>query len=118
MSLELSKNQKNIARELIENSLQMECARFLEEIEKSILNREQECKSPHETYLNLHKKVRSFDKHIARRYDDLRGSRYFMVLVGLLLDEILVPEDLSRFDEEMKERLLNAAKLWNNDSES
>jgi hypothetical protein len=45
------------------------------------------------------------------RYDDLRGSTYFMVLAGLLLDETLVPEDLNRFDEEMKERLLNAVKL-------
>ncbi|MDR1259448.1 MAG: hypothetical protein LBK65_09270 [Tannerellaceae bacterium] len=60
MSLELSKSQKKIARELIENSLQIECGRFLEEIEISISKRGQESKSPHEAYLNLYKKVKSF----------------------------------------------------------
>ncbi|MDH6535439.1 hypothetical protein M2101_002122 [Parabacteroides sp. PM5-20] len=58
--------------------------------------------------MNLYKKIKSFDKHIAKRYNDLRGSTYYMVLVGLLLDEIITPEDLNRFDEEMTERLLNS----------
>lgn len=117
MNLELSKSQKKIARELIEKSLQTECAQFLEEIERFLSNREQKEKAPHETYLNLYKKVKSFDKHIAKRYDDLRGSTYFIILAGLFLDKILVTEDLDRFDEEMRERLLNALKLWNDDSE-
>lgn len=117
MSIELSKSQKKVARELIKESLQKECAQFLEKIEMSVSNRDQEGKSPHETYLNLYKEVKSFDKYIERRYDDLRGSRYFMVLVGLLLDEVLTQEDLNRFDEDMKKRLLNAAKLWNRDFE-
>lgn len=117
MSLELSKSQKKIARELITNSLQIECGRFLEEVEICVSKREQECKSSHEAYLNLYEKVKSFDKLIARRYDDLRGSTYYITIVGLLLDEIIVPEDLNRFDGEMKERLLNTVKLWNNDSE-
>lgn len=115
MSIELSKSQKKIARELIDNSLQIECGRFLEEIETFISNRKQECKSSHEVYLNLYKKVKSFDKHIAKRYNDLRGSTYYMILVGLLLDEIITPEDLNRFDEEMKKRLLNTVKLWDDD---
>lgn len=115
MSLELSKSQKKIARELIENSLQKECGRFLGEIEVFVSNQEQKSKSPHEVYMNLYKKVKSFDRHIAKRYNDLRGSTYYMVLVGLLLDGIITPEDLNRFDEEMKERLLNTVKLWDND---
>jgi len=94
-----------------------ECSQFLEEIEKSVSNRVGEEKSPHEAYLDLYKKVKTFDKYIARRYDDLRGSRYFTVLMGLILDEVLTQEDLSRFDEEMREKLLNSAKLWGDDSE-
>lgn len=117
MSIELSKSQKKIARELIQNSLQMECSRFLEEIERAISNRDQEATNSHKTYLELYKKVKSFDKHIENRYDDLRGSKYFLVLVGLILDGVIVSEDLDRFDEEMKEKLLNTAKLWANDSE-
>lgn len=110
MSIELSKSQKKIARELIENSLQMECTQFLEEIEMSVSNWKLKHKSSHEAYLNLYKKVKSFDKHIVKRYDDLRESTYFTILMGLLLDEILVPEDLDCFDEELKGRLLNAIK--------
>lgn len=117
MSIELSKSQKKIARELIQNSLQMECSRFLEEIERAISNRDQEATNSHKTYLELYKKVKSFDKHIENRYDDLRGSKYFLVLVGLILDGVIVSEDFDRFDEEMKEKLLNTAKLWANDSE-
>ncbi|MDL2282325.1 hypothetical protein LJC44_04340 [Parabacteroides sp. OttesenSCG-928-G06] len=117
MSLELSKSQKKIARELIGDSLQKECGRFIEEVKVFIPNQEQESKNPHEIYLNLYKKVKSFDKHIARRYDDLRGTTYYRILVGLLLDEIITSEDLNRFDEEMKNRLLNTVKLWSDDSE-
>lgn len=118
MSLELSKSQKKIASELIENSLQIECAQFLEKMEMSILNyRNQESKSPHEAYLNLYQSVKYFDKHIAERYNDLRGSKYFFILVGLFLDEILSQEDLNRFDDDVKERILNTAKLWDNNYE-
>lgn len=115
MSIELSKSQKKIARELIDKSLQKECAQFLEKIEISITEY-WKGKNPHESYLNLYRKVESFDKHIARRYDGLRGSNYYIALVGLFVDKILTQEDLNRFDEDLKQRLLNTAKLWD-DSE-
>ena len=67
MSITLSKSQKRIARELIESSLQKECAKFLDKIEKFVSNRNN--KTPHEAYLALYKKVKSFDKHIAKRYN-------------------------------------------------
>lgn len=111
MSIELSKSQKRFARELIEKSLQIECAQFLEKIETSIVNSKKST-NPHKAYLNLYKKVKSFDKHIAKRYDDLRGSKYFVILVGLFIDEILTQEDFDCFDDELKEKLLNTVKLW------
>ena len=114
MSIELSKNQKKIARELIENSLQKECAQFLEKIEQSVSDRNK--KSPHEAYLELYRDVKTFDKHIAKRYDDLRGSKYFIIIWGLFLDEVLTMEDLNRFDKDIREKFLNTAKLLNNSS--
>lgn len=117
MGIELSKSQKRITRELIEYSLQTECAQFLEKMEMSISNdRGRESKSPYEAYLNLYRSVKSFDKHIGRRYDDLGGSRYYFTLVGLLLDGVLSEEDLNRFDDDLKERLMNSVKLWSDDS--
>ena len=111
MFIELSKSQKRIARELIDSSLQKECTRFLEEIEQSTSN--QNKKSPYEAYLELYKKVDAFEKHIAKRYDDLRGSNYFIVIIGLFLDEVLTMEDLNLFDEDMRKKILNAAKILN-----
>ena len=117
MPIELSKSQKKIARELIEKSLQMECARFIEKTEVLIGKRKQEEKSSHEIYVELYKKIHVFDKHIARRYDDLRGSTYFLILLGLIHDKILSPEDINGFDENVRNELLNATKLWDSDYE-
>jgi len=112
---ELSKSQKKIARELIQKSLQIECSMFLERMEQFINNRQEEEKSPHESYLELYKKVKEFDKQIMRRYDGMRGSRYYMTIVGLLHDEILTNEDLSLFNEEVQKELLDSLKVWSED---
>jgi len=117
MPIELSKSQKKIARELIQKSLQIECSRFIEEMEILIDKQKREGKSAHEIYLKLYRKTRTFDKHIARRYDDLRGSTYFLVLLGLVYDKILSQEDINRFDEDVQRELLNASKLWDDDTE-
>jgi hypothetical protein len=116
MPIELAKSQKKVARELIDKSLQIECKQFIEETETLIDKQKREEKSSHETYLKLYKDVKTFDKHIARRYDDLTGSRYILVLLGLLHDEILTKEDLNRFDEDVREYLLNATRLWDDGS--
>ena len=110
MSITLSKNQKKIAKELIDSSLQKECAQFLDKIEQFVSNRNN--KRPHEAYLELYKKVKSFDKHIAERYDDIKGESYFIVILGLFIDKTLTMEDLSHFDEVIQEKILNAAKLF------
>ena len=117
MSIELSKSQIKIARELIQKSLQIECSRFIEEMEMLIDKQKLEGKSAHEIYLKLYKKTQTFDKHIARRYDNLRGSTYFLVLLGLVQDRILSQEDLNRFDEDVRRELLNASKLLNDNTE-
>lgn len=116
MPIELPESQKKIARELIEKSLQIECTQFIEETETLIDKQKREGKSAHEIYLNLYKKTRMFDKHIARRYDDMSGSRYVITLLGLIHDKILIQEDIDRFDEDVHEYLLNAIRLWNGDA--
>lgn len=111
MAIELTKSQKKIARELIDYSLQKDCAGFLGEVEAFMNNRDREGKSPHKLYLDLFRKVDSFDSFVARRYDNVRGSTYFSTLVGLLIDKVLVEEDLAPFDEEMRQKLLYCADM-------
>ena len=111
MPIELSKSQKKIARELIQKALQIECDSFIEDVEELIVKQKKDGKSSHETYLELYKNMRIFNKHIARRYDEVRGSRYIIILLGIIYDKILTEEDINRFDEDVREYLLNASKL-------
>ena len=60
----------------------------------------------------MYKTVKTFDKHIARRYDDMRGSRYFKTVFGLYYDEILMPEDIARFDIEIQSKLVSMKESW------
>ena len=112
MPIELNKKEKKLARELIQKSLQIECAMFIEETEALIDKHKREGKTSHEIYLKLYEKTQTFDKHIARRYDYLRGSTYFLVLLGLVNDKILSQEDINRFDEDVRRELLNTSESW------
>lgn len=57
-------------------------------------------KDSHENYLELYKKVATFGRHLAWRYDRLGGSKYFITVVGLYCDHVLSDEDINLFDEE------------------
>ena len=113
--LELTKTQKKIARELIDLGLQRECKAFTDKITKFTNSPEWKTGNSHELYLKLYKKVTSFDKHIARRYNDLTGSHYLMAVFGLFQDEILTPDDIARFDIEVQNELLGMKKIYDND---
>jgi hypothetical protein len=108
--IELPKNQKKVARELINIGLQRECKSFTDKVTKFTNSLEWKTGDPHELYLKLYRKVASFDKHIGQRYNDLSGSRYFITVLGLLHDKVLTEEDISRFDVEVQNKLLQIEK--------
>ena len=108
--IELSKNQKKIARQLIDLGLQRECKSFMEKIATFTGDRNWETDNPHEIYLKLYKKIVSFDKHISRRYDDLTGSNYLLAVLGLFNNDVLTTEDIALFDDELKNLLLNLSQ--------
>ena len=114
--IELSKTQKKIARQLIDIGLQRECKLFTAKIEKFTNSQEWKTGDPHQLYLKLYGKVTSFDKHIAKRYNDLTGSRYFMTVFGLFYDDVLSNDDIARFDTEVLNKLLGMKHLYNNDN--
>ena len=114
--LELTKTQKKVARELIDIGLQRECKSFTDKITKSTNNPEWKTGNSHELYLKLYKKVTSFDKHIAKRYNNLTGSHYLMTVFGLFYDEVLKPEDIARFDMDVQNELVRMKSIYDNDA--
>jgi len=112
--IELTKSQKKVARELIDLGLQHECKSFTDKITKFTNSAEWKTGDSHELYIKLYKKVTSFDKHIAKRYDGLTGSRYLMTVYGLFYDEVLTSEDIARFDIEVQNELLRMKNIFDN----
>ena len=113
--IELLKSQKKIARELIQLGLQRECNSFTNEIAKFTNSSEWATGDSHELYLKLYEKVTSFDKQIAKRYNNVTGSHYFMTVWGLFYDEVLTTEDISRFDSEVQNELLRLKRAYENE---
>lgn len=101
--MELSKSQKKVARQLINEALQRECKTFLEEV-KEILP--QKDRTPHEVYLQLFKKVDDFDEYIAKQYDRVSGAYYFITILNLYYNNVLTEDDINLFDEEIRQKLI------------
>lgn len=60
---------------------------------------------PRDYYRKLFSALRSKDKEIARRYNDITGSRYLLKLGGLLAEGVLSHNDIQNLDEEIKFKL-------------
>jgi hypothetical protein len=110
--IELSKSQKRIFRELIELGLQRECKSFTDKIAGFVNSSKWQNENSHELYVELYKKIAFFDKHLAKRYDDLSSSRYFFTVFGLFHDKILTMEDIARYDIETQNELLQMKELY------
>lgn len=119
-NIELSKSDKRLCRELIHVSLERECRKFVEDMQKVVskpiplaeLNapyREENgfaVEGPwHKQYFKIFNKVRTFDKHVARRYDGISGGHYLDAVLGLYCDDIVTDDEISGFSEKIEEFL-------------
>jgi predicted transcriptional regulator len=110
MSIELSKRDKRIARELIEKGLQKEFQQGLQQLDAILQKWKNEQQDNKDVYHQLYKSVHDFDKHIARRYDNMKGSTYLLILVAQLIDGLISEEDLAEMDPGVRNSILFAAK--------
>lgn len=110
--MELPKGQKKTARLLINEALQRECSKHLQKVTQLLQDANNEGATPHETYLKLFGEVYDFDKHIARRYDNMSGSRYFPTVLDLFRSNILTLEDISQFSEEVQQEMVRLKRLY------
>jgi hypothetical protein len=114
--MELSKKDKKVAREIIEKGVQIEFANGLNQADAVIQKWKNNHLGNREAYHLLFKKIKDFDKHIARRYDAMRGSRYFLTVANLFADRIITEEDIKDFSKEVIEELYITRDLWNSNS--
>lgn len=110
--MELSKKDKKVAREVIDTGLQREFEYGLSKTEEILLNWRKGVGNNKETYHAVYKQVKSFDKHIALRYDNITGSRYLLTITGQMLDDVIHEEDLVDFSEEVQLYLKQVVKNW------
>jgi hypothetical protein len=100
--MELSKKDKKVARQIIDKGLQREFENGLKTADivlQNWKNKDMECK---ETYYQLYKQITSFDKHIAQRYDGLKGSTYLLTIISQMLDNLIREEDIVDFSDEVQ----------------
>ena len=55
--------------------------------------------------------TRTFDKHVAWRYDDMRGSKYLPTVVSLLADKVIREDEIVGFSDENREHILRSASI-------
>jgi hypothetical protein len=109
--LELSKKDKKAARLIIEKGLHREFENGIIELEKIIGQWRDQKISGQETWGKLYVSLNSHKRHIARRYDGLRGSRYQVTIVSQLTDGVINADDLESLNEETRVNILRSSEL-------
>ena len=105
-AFELTKSEKKLARQIIEKGLQIEFKKGLEQQSEIIERWKSGNSETKDSYLKLYQSVTSYDKYIAKRYDDLRGSKYLFIIAAQLADGIITLEEIEKLSKDTKNRLL------------
>ena len=113
MYYELSKSQKKIARKVMDQGLLNHYKKSLSDV-KTLIQKWDEGKfvTPKEAYMLLYQIVNDNDENISRIYDDKGGSRWVEVIAEQLHDEVISPEDLNEFDEELRNTILLWSRMY------
>jgi len=115
MYYEFSKSEKKIVRQVIETGLQRDLESCILDIDQIIQQWKLKKLDNLEAYHEIFGKVKSNDKYIARMYDDLRGSKYMMILQGLLANKTISEADLSGFSETTRNVIIGIRQTFFND---
>lgn len=126
-NMELTKTDKRLCRQLIHTGLERECKKFAEDMKKLVNPPipSAELEAPyqeengwsvegpwHKKYIKIYKKIAAFDKHIARRYNDISGGRYIEAVLTLYCHDIISEEELDGFSESVKEHIKKYKLLY------
>lgn len=105
MHMNLSKSEKKIARIIIEKGLEKEFASGMELFYEILSDWKINHSDNKESYYKIYESVKQFDKQIARRYDNMKGSDYIFVIAAQFAEGIITENDLQEFSEETKQKI-------------
>jgi hypothetical protein len=109
--MELSKKDKRVAREIIEAGLQKEFAKGLFDADTILTEWKNKATGNREAYHSLYQQITGFDKHIARRYDNMKGSTYLFIIAAQLIDGIIAENDLDELSPEAKQAVIRITSI-------
>lgn len=104
--IELSKSDKKAARILIDKGLEREYANGLKKVSGILEDWLKDRIENREAYMKMYKQVTGYDRHIAKRYNGLTGSRYLITLIGLVYDKVVNEDELTDFTGEVREYII------------
>ena len=110
---DLSKADRRAAREIIEKGLQQEFTSGLNQFLAILTNWKENKTDNRETYHTLYQSVRDYDKHITRRYDNMKGSAYLFIIAGQLVDEAISTDDINTLSDDSKQVVLRIVDFAN-----
>jgi hypothetical protein len=96
---EVTKSEKKILRRAIDIGLQKDFAAAITEMDAIITKWKDKQADNRATYSALYEAMRDNDKFIARRYDDLTGSRYLNLVCALYTEGSVSDADLDGLRE-------------------
>lgn len=67
----------------------------------------------HKRYIAIFRKVKNFDKHVARRYDGIIGSHYLDCVLDLYYNDVITDEEKASFSDTLRDYLINYKKSMN-----
>ena len=103
--MHLSKSERRIARKLIDIGLQKEFRNGMEKFHNITSNWKTKGLNAKESYYEIFKAVKNFDKHIARRYDGMTGSKYMYIVAEQLGESLITENDIREFSEETQAKI-------------
>jgi hypothetical protein len=109
--LDLSKDQKKIARQIIETGLVREFEIGIGKIDGIIQQWKDGKRETKESYYKIYEKLMKFDKHIGQRYNNMSGSDYLLVIAAQLADGIISIDDLSACDQGVKDKIIYISRI-------
>lgn len=107
---ELSKRERQIARELISKGISEDFKRSLLELDSILQRWKDESGNNRECFATLYGEIKDINKMIARRYDHMPGSRYLETLGMQLYHGLFEQAELDAFRPEIKDNILLRVK--------
>lgn len=111
MYYELPKKDKKVARQLMDKGLLIEFEQGLKSFDAILQDWKAGNSETKETYHKIFSAVKEFDKHIARRYDGIGGSRYLETVIAQLADDVYDISEIEGFSPQVKEDTLKFVKF-------